>query len=117
MRELEKIVYTNNARWPKSVELTNMTPKDVIAQAEDRFDEKYFDKNTPSGLNQKDFKSFPEIVKDIRNSFLSSYTKDLLQARDAEWEYQLEHIVENHAGKKPMEAIQEIIKNIKHNEY
>lgn len=32
---------------------------------EAEFEERYFDKGTPSGLNQHDFGSFPELVKDI----------------------------------------------------
>ena len=41
------------------------------------FDEKYLNKGTPSGLNEKCFKNFPDLVKDIRN-FL---TESIHQAR------------------------------------
>ena len=41
-----------------------MTPAQK-KEVSERYCEKFFDKNTPSGLNQKDFKSFPELVKAI----------------------------------------------------
>lgn len=43
----------------------------TLTQIQEDFDEKYFDKNTPSGLNQKDFADFPSLVKDIRLNFLT----------------------------------------------
>ncbi len=48
-----------------------MTQNKYITEQLEKFDEKYFDKNTPSGLNQKDFADFPSLVKDIRLTFLT----------------------------------------------
>ncbi len=46
-----------------------------LSQILKAFREKYFDKNTPSGLNQKDFNNFPELVKDIYDNFLTATIK------------------------------------------
>ena len=46
--------------------------KDYKEKILEEFDKKYMDKNSISGLNQKDFKNFPDLVKDIRNNFIST---------------------------------------------
>lgn len=43
------------------------------------FKERYLDKNTPSGLNQRDFQNFTELVRDI-----PSFIQQLLDNREAE---------------------------------
>ena len=60
-----------------------MTPKDVIAQAEDRLD-KFSHSDECETLRFEDFERGPEAdcycqVKEFK-SFFSSYTKDLLQS-------------------------------------
>ena len=48
-----------------------------ITKGLEEFDKKYLDEGTPSGLNQKDFKNFPDLVNDIRNNFLHLLNKPL----------------------------------------
>jgi hypothetical protein len=57
--------------------------QDLITESLKRFDEKYFDKNSISGLNQKGFKNVVELVKDQRD-FLYSELKSACEKRDAE---------------------------------
>lgn len=44
--------------------------------------ERYLDKNTPSGLNQKDFQNFPELVRDIPNFLQSSIQEAYERGRE-----------------------------------
>jgi hypothetical protein len=44
-----------------------------------KFDDIYLDKNSVSGLNQKDFKSFPDIVKHIRTNFIPLIADEVLK--------------------------------------
>ena len=47
------------------------------------FDEKYYDKGTPSGLNQKEFRNFPELLKNSRLFLLSSLHQVATEAIEA----------------------------------
>jgi hypothetical protein len=53
----------------------------------EEFEERYFDKNTPSGLNQKDFSNYPSLVKDTK-SFIAQSFKEFLEGEieRMEWE-------------------------------
>lgn len=69
-----------------------MKSSHLTAEILKSFDERYFDKNSPSGLNQKTFRSYPELVRDIRESFLTaSITRVLSAAREGtrveKWEH------------------------------
>jgi len=46
------------------------------------FDEKYLDKNSPSGLNQKDFQSFPKLVKDIPSFIQKTISQAIREERE-----------------------------------
>jgi len=72
-----------------------------------RFREKYYDKNSISGLNQKDFKTFVLMVNDIESFILS----ELQQEREKIKEF----IAGNwyHENKKDVIEVQKLLNYLK----